>query len=125
MHLVEGVPKKEVARRLGLDVKTVRRALSRSEALFERQSPPRGRRLDPWRERIVSWLKGEPRLNAKRIRTLLLSEAVAVSARSTREYVAELRHELFPRASFIHRRTSPAGRSRPTSASRSPWWAAS
>ena len=27
MHLVEGVAKKSVARRLGLDVKTVRRAL--------------------------------------------------------------------------------------------------
>ena len=29
MHLVEGVPKKEVARRLKLDVKTVRRAIAR------------------------------------------------------------------------------------------------
>ena len=28
MHLGEGVAKKEVARRLGLDIKTVRRALS-------------------------------------------------------------------------------------------------
>ncbi len=58
MHLVAGVPKKEVARRLGLDVKTVRRALSRSEAAFERRSPARGRRLDPWREKMVAWLRG-------------------------------------------------------------------
>jgi len=32
MHEVAGVPKKEVARRLGLDVKTVRRALERKQA---------------------------------------------------------------------------------------------
>ncbi len=30
LHLVEGVPKKEIARRLRLDVKTVRRAIRRS-----------------------------------------------------------------------------------------------
>ena len=30
LHLVERVPKKEIARRLKLDVKTVRRAISRS-----------------------------------------------------------------------------------------------
>ena len=29
LHLVEGVPKKEIARRLKLDVKTVRRAIGR------------------------------------------------------------------------------------------------
>ena len=29
LHLVEGVPKKEIARRLQLDVKTVRRAVDR------------------------------------------------------------------------------------------------
>jgi DNA-directed RNA polymerase specialized sigma24 family protein len=36
MHLVEGAPKREVARRLGLDVKTARRALSRSESGADR-----------------------------------------------------------------------------------------
>lgn len=107
MHLVEGVAKKEVARRLGLDIKTVRRALSRSTAALERGSPARGRRLDPWRERIVAWLKAEPRLSAKRIRTLLLPEAGSISGRSVREYVCELRGELFPREGFIHRTHEP------------------
>lgn len=107
MHLVEGVAKKEVARRLGLNIKTVRRALKRSSAALERASPRRGRRLDPWRGKIVAWLKAERRLSAKRIRTLLLSEAGAVSARSVREYVAELRAELFPREGFIHRTHEP------------------
>ena len=110
MHLVEGVAKKEVARRLGLDIKTVRRALSRSPAGLGRARPQRGRRLDPWREKISAWLKAEPRLCAKRIRTLLLCETGPVSGRSVREYVCELRGELFPREGFIHRTHAP-GRS--------------
>ncbi len=110
MHLAAGVPKKEVARRLGLDVKTVRRALSRSEAVFERRSPARGRRLDPWRERIAVWLRTEPRLSAKRVRLLLLDETGPISERATRKYVSELRARLFPRAGFIHRTHEP-GRS--------------
>ena len=46
MHMVQQIPKKEIARRLGLDVKTVRRALDRSEARARRISPRRGRRLE-------------------------------------------------------------------------------
>ena len=84
MHLVEGVAKKEVARRLGLDIKTVRRALSRSLAGLERASPPRGRRLDPWREKIRAWLKAEPRLCAKRIRTLPLRDRPGLRAQRAR-----------------------------------------
>ncbi len=110
MHLVAGVPKKEVARRLGLDVKTVRRALARSEAVFERRSPPRGRALDPWREKIEGWLRTEPRLSAKRIRLLLVEETGPISERATRKYVSQLRARLFPREGFIHRTHEP-GRS--------------
>ena len=43
LHLVEGVPKKEIARRLRLDVKTVRRAVDKQTATV-RVSPPRGAR---------------------------------------------------------------------------------
>ena len=64
LHLVEKVPKKEIARRLKLDVKTVRRAISRSTTPV-RVSPPRPGTLDPWRERIRQWLREEPRLTAK------------------------------------------------------------
>ena len=66
LHLVEGVPKKEIARRLKLDVKTVRRAIGRSTPPV-RVSPLRPSTLDPWRERISQWLSEEPRLTAKRI----------------------------------------------------------
>ena len=51
LHLVEGVPKKEIARRLQLDVKTVRRAVDRPTPPV-RVSPPRVSSLDPWRDQI-------------------------------------------------------------------------
>ena len=71
LHLVEGVPKKEIARRLKLDVKTVRRAIGRPTPPV-RVSPPRPSTLTRWREQIKQWLCAEPRLTAKRIRRLLL-----------------------------------------------------
>ena len=58
LHLVEGVPKKEIARRLQLDVKTVRRAVDQPTAP-ERVSPPRVCSLDPWREQITQWLRDD------------------------------------------------------------------
>lgn len=107
MHLVEGVAKKDVARRLGLDVKTVRRALSKEAAPIARASSPRGRRLDPWRERIRGWISSEPRISAKRIRRMLLGEVGAIAERSVREYVAEVRAEVFPSEAFVHRTHTP------------------
>ena len=70
LHLVEGVPKKEIARRLQLDVKTVRRAVEQSTPPV-RVSPPRVSSLDPWRDRIEQWLREDRKLTAKRVRRLL------------------------------------------------------
>ena len=56
LHLVEGVPKKEIARRLQLDIKTVRRAVGRATPPG-RVSSPRASSLDPWREQIEQWLR--------------------------------------------------------------------
>ena len=83
LHLVEGVPKKEIARRLQLDVKTVRRAVDQSTPPV-RVSPPRVSSLDPWRDRIEQWLREDRKLTAKRIRRLLLPLAGAVSQRTVR-----------------------------------------
>ena len=90
LHLVEDVPKKEIARRLKLDVKTVRRAIGRPTPPV-RVSPLRPSTLDPWRERISQWLSEEPRLTAKWIRRLLLPLAGPVPARTVRRCVAGLR----------------------------------
>jgi len=110
MHLVDKVPKKQIARRLGLDVKTVRRALDRQEPPVRRVSPNRGRRLDPYRQRIEEWLRGEPKLTAKRIGKLLVPLAGPVPGRTVREYVADVRAELYPREAYVHRSSAPGER---------------
>jgi transposase len=107
MFLVDGIPRKEIARRFGLDVKTVRRALERNEAPVRRQSPPRGRRLDPWRSQIEAWLREDRKLSAKRIRTLLFPLAGPVPSRTVREYIAGVRQELFAPEAFVHRTHRP------------------
>ena len=103
MFYADGVPKKEIARRFGLDVKTVRRALERDAAPLRRTSPARGRRLDPWRSQIEGWLRDDPKLSAKRIRRLLIPLAGSLPERTVRQYVAWVRQALFPREAFVHR----------------------
>ena len=106
LHLVEGVPKKEIARRLRLDVKTVRRAVGKQTATV-RVSPPRASSLAPWREQIEQWLREDRRTTAKRIRRLLLPLAGPVSPRTVRRYVAALRRAVAPKEAFVHRSVLP------------------
>ena len=106
LHLVEGVSKKEIARRLQLDVKTVRRAVERPTPPA-RESPARASSLDPWREQIEQWLREDRRLTAKRVQRLLLPLAGAVSPRTVRRYVAALRRSAAPREAFVHRSMLP------------------
>ena len=89
LHLLESVPKKEIARRLKLDVQTVRRAVARSTPPVRVSPPPSALHL--WREWIKQWLCEEPRLTAKRIRRLLRPMAGPVPAPTVRRYVAALR----------------------------------
>jgi transposase len=107
MYVVDGVTKKEIARRFGLDVKTVRRAIEREQAPACRVSLPRGRRLDPWRSQIEVWLREDRKLSAKRIRTLLIPLTGPIPPRTVREYVAGLRQELFAPEAFVHRTHRP------------------
>ena len=106
LHLVEGVPKKEIARRLQLDIKTVRRAVDRPTPP-RRVSPPRASSLDPWRDQIKQWLREDRRLTAKRVRRLLLPLAGAVSSRTVRRYVSALRRAVTPKEAFVHRSVLP------------------
>lgn len=107
LHLVEEVPKKEVARRLGVDVKTVRRALVKEVQPPRRESGRRPCRLDPWQESIEEWLRAEPKLTAKRIGQLLEPLAGPVPERTLRQSVARVRRRLFPREAFVHRTHAP------------------
>lgn len=103
MHMVQQIPKREIARRLELNVKTVRRALDSSDPPVRRMSSRRSRRLDEYREQIKGWLKQEPKLTAKRIRRLLVPLAGPVPGRTVRKYVSEVKGELFPREAYVHR----------------------
>lgn len=107
MYLTDHVPKKQIARRLGVDVKTVRRALEREEARRRRESPPRGCRLDPHRERIEAWLREDPKLTAKRIGRLLVPICGPLRPRSLWRYVARIRAKLFRKEAFVHRTHRP------------------
>lgn len=111
MHLVDGIPRKEIARRLGLDVKTVRRALAQDQPKAVRRSPPRGCRLDRLRERIEALLVKEPKLTAKRIGRLLEQQGGLPRERALRAYIAKIRSRLFAPEAFVHRTHRPGATS--------------
>ncbi len=107
-HLVEGVPKRELARRFKVDVKTVRRAVATPEPPVVRVSPARGQALDPQRERIVAWLREDRKITAKRIGRLLAPLLHDPTAeRTVRQYVAAIRREMFAKEAFVHRTHAP------------------
>ena len=106
MHVVDGVPKKQIAERLGLDSKTVRRAVAQATAPA-RRAVSRPRYLDRWRAQIEQWLRQDRRLTAKRIRRLLLPLAGPVAERTVRGYVARLKAAAAPKAMYVHRSPRP------------------
>ncbi|MFT5290379.1 MAG: hypothetical protein ACI8QC_003345 [Planctomycetota bacterium] len=65
VHSVKEVPKKQIARRLGVDVKTFRRGLSTTSPPARRANPKRGSSLDEHREEILELLTSEPKISAK------------------------------------------------------------
>ena len=104
MHVVDGVPKKQIAERLGLDIKTVRRAVAQAPA---RRAVSRPRHLDRWRAQIEQWLRQDRRLTAKRIRRLLLPLAGPGAKRTVRWYVARLKAAAAPKEVYVHRSPRP------------------
>ena len=106
MHVVDGVPKKQIAERLGLDIKTVRRAVAQATAPA-RRAVSRPRHLDRWRAQIEQWLRQDRRLTAKRICRLLLPVAGPVAERTVRWYVARLKAAAAPKDVYVHRSPRP------------------
>ena len=106
MHLVDGVPKKQIGQRLGMDVKTVRRAVAQARAPA-RRAVSRLRYLDRWRAQVEHWLRQDRRRTAKRLRRLLLPVAGPVSERTVRWYVARLKAAAAPKEVYVHRSPRP------------------
>jgi len=109
LHQVESVPKRELARRFGRDVKTIRRALSATEPPLVRKTPRRGRLLDPYEAQVRQWIKDEPDITARRIAVLVRGKGVEIGDRAVAKYVKWLREQLRPREGFVHR-SERAGR---------------
>ena len=108
MHLVEGVAKKEVARRLGVDVKTVRRHIQGPDEYPARRSPRRGRALDAHRDEIVALLELDRRISAKRIGRLLEEKhGLFLNERTIRRFVQEVRGSVTSPEPFVHRTHVP------------------
>jgi transposase len=103
MFLSQGISKKQIARRLDLDIKTVRRALDNVQAPTRRASAPRPSLLDPWRDQIQTWLAQGPRLTAQRIGNLLRQQTGRDwSERTVRQFVARLRGQAAaPKPAFV------------------------
>ena len=66
LFLVEKLPKKAIARKLGLDPKTIRRALKK-ETFCASSSPQRTSKLDPFKEKIQALLETYSGLSGVRI----------------------------------------------------------
>lgn len=107
MHAAQGVPKKEIARRFGRDVKTVRRALLRTQAPTTRRSRARGRRLAAYATEIEGWVAAEPRITAKRVLALLAGRPGLVGARATAKYLKALREKRLRPKAFVHPTHTP------------------
>ena len=82
-HFVEGVAIRALARRTGLDRKTIRRAL-RADAPLRYERAPVASKLDPHKEEIHRLLRADPWIPATRIRELIAEQGYAGGLRRAR-----------------------------------------
>jgi len=107
LHLVYGMAKKEIARRFGLNVKTVRRAVLANRWPRKRPGLGGGECLEPLRAEVEALLRPEPRISAKRIGRVLESKLRGVSSTTVRSFVARIRRHVSPPECFVHRTHKP------------------
>lgn len=92
-----GLNKSQVARRLGINIKTVIKYWEMGVDEFQEYqgNPRRHSRLDPYREAILSWLKEYPDLHGSQVFDWIKERYndYSQSERNVRRYVADLRRE--------------------------------
>jgi transposase len=104
LFFVEKLPKKVIARKLGLDPKTVRRALKKET--FSTVSPhDRASKLDPFKEKIQGLLETHPGLSGVRILQEIQTVGYSGGISILRDYLRTM--EPSPKA-FLPIRTLPA-----------------
>jgi hypothetical protein len=90
MRSVEGLAIREIRRRTGLHRETIRRALSSPvPPRYSRAARPS--RLDGFREEIHDLLRGDPRIETRRILELLVEQGYEGGKSITYDYVREVR----------------------------------
>jgi transposase len=102
-HFVEGIGIRALARRTGLDRKTIRRAL-RADAPPRYRRGPVASKLDPHKEQIHELLRAEPQMPATRIRELIAESGYAGGRTILDVYLREVR-PLFAPAPRTFQRT--------------------
>jgi transposase len=99
LHFVGGVSIRELARRTGLDRKTVRRAL-RSELPPRYRRGPVASKLDPFKEEIHRLLGEEPRLPGVRVRELIGELGYRGGQTIVDDYLREVRPLFLPKRTY-------------------------
>ena len=104
LFFVEKLPKKAIARKLNLDIKTVRRAIQRESFSYGRQQS-RSSKLDGFKDKIEALLESYPSLSAVRIHEEIQKMNYEGGISILRDYLKTIRP--IPRA-FLHIQTTPA-----------------
>jgi len=104
LFFVERLPKKAIARKLHLDIKTVRRAIKRDTFSYGRQKP-RGSKLNGFKDKIEALLKSYPSLSAVRIHEEIQKMGYEGGISILRDYLKNIRPT--PKA-FLYIQTAPA-----------------
>jgi transposase len=99
MAKVEGLSQREINRRTGLHRKTIRRALRSSEPPSYSR-PPRGSKLDPFKDEINRLLSADPRIPSQRIRELITALGFSGGKTIVDDYVREVRPLYSPPRTF-------------------------
>jgi transposase len=102
LYYVKRLSIKEIARRMGRDRNTVRKALRTSEPPRYRR-PPRPSKLDPFREEIHRLLREDARLPGRRVRELLAEQGYQGSKTILDDYLREVRPLFLPRPRTFQR----------------------
>jgi len=98
LFFVERLPKKAIARKLSLDIKTIRRAIKRDTFSSGRQKP-RGSKLNAFRGEIEALLESYPSLSAVRIYEEIQKIGYEGGISILRDYVKTIRP---PSRVFLH-----------------------
>ena len=107
LHKVEGLSQRAISRRLGLNRRTVAKALASAEPLRYQRSA-RGSILDPHKPKIHALLAKDPKLSAVRIWELLRDDGYPGQIGIVREFVHEIRPRYRPQPVFLRMEYRPA-----------------